>query len=175
MNTRKIDDILQDKTQFHSYNVGIIRRKYDKDKLFSNKIYSALLMERVDPDTRDCNGNTLLLIALGPYGTGYVEHRSPNFSEALELIERGANIHAYNDEGMTALMLAVKACNCHYDFIEIMKQIIQRGADVDRVNKNNWTALMYAASEGYLDAAKLLIEAGADLNVVDKHYGFSPL
>src|SRR5437588_455626 len=33
--------------------------------------------------------------------------------------------------------------------------------------KGGWTALMYAARQGALDAARALVDAGADLNVAD--------
>ncbi len=43
------------------------------------------------------------------------------------------------------------------------------GADVNHVDDIGWTALWWAASKGYTDIARLLIEHGADVNHADAH------
>jgi ankyrin repeat protein len=46
--------------------------------------------------------------------------------------------------------------------------LIQNGADVNAVDEGKDTALHYAAMDGYLDVAKLLLKNGADVNAVQK-------
>ena len=49
-----------------------------------------------------------------------------------------------------------------------MKSVLQAGADVNRINQQTGqTALMEATSHGCSKIAILLIEAGADVNIVD--------
>ena len=50
-----------------------------------------------------------------------------------------------------------------------MNSVLQAGADVNRKNQQTGeTALMEASSNGCTKIATLLIEAGADVNIVDK-------
>jgi len=57
--------------------------------------------------------------------------------------------------------------------IERMRQLINGGADVDVFALDSWTPLTIAASNGRLDAAKLLVQSGADVN--KSVAGLSPL
>lgn len=47
--------------------------------------------------------------------------------------------------------------------------------DINEKDNEGRTSLIYALSQGYKDIAKLLIDAGADLNIVDKLNKMSPL
>jgi ankyrin repeat protein len=49
-----------------------------------------------------------------------------------------------------------------------LERLIATRADVDRTSKNGWTALMYAAHEGHRKPVELLLDAGADPNIVSK-------
>src|SRR5690349_1994752 len=58
--------------------------------------------------------------------------------------------------------LFINAANGNW---EKMKQILQLGVvDVNAKNEDGWTALHVAANDGHIEVAKLLIEAGADIN-----------
>ncbi len=70
--------------------------------------------------------------------------RTKNEEIVQELIERGADINAMNNSGITALMSA--SFNGH---IEVVKELIKRGADVNARK----TALIYAKNQ---DIKKLL-------------------
>jgi len=99
------------------------------------------------------------------------------------LVDRGADVNGREaSRGETALMWAVAA-----NHAEAARLLIERGADKDaRSNtldfpkdrfglegvvtvlpRGHWTPLMYAAREGSLEAARVLVEAGADLNLAD--------
>ena len=99
------------------------------------------------------------------------------------LIEHGADVSAKGEEyGETALIWAVEE-----NHADAAKVLIAHGADVnERTNPlvrskdrfglegvltilphGNWTPLMYAARQGSLDAARVLVDAGAKLNVTD--------
>jgi ankyrin repeat protein len=109
--------------------------------------------------------------------------RTGNPKAVQLLIERGAAVNAREDRlGETALMWAVAE-----NHPEAAKLLIAHGADVNAVTNDlkytkdrfglegvltilphgHWTPLMYAARQGSLEAAKVLVDAGADKNARD--------
>jgi len=75
----------------------------------------------------------------------------------------GADVNAYFVSTYTHLYIAIQNGN-----IEIIKYLIANGANVDAVNGSlNWTPLHYAARYNYFDRVKLLLEAGASIDLVD--------
>ena len=84
-------------------------------------------------------------------------------SELSELIENGARVDAVDEDGRTALMVAVVKNNA-----DCVKALLVVGADVNAKNKNGYTALMAAVLKGHTDCVKPLLKAGADANVKDK-------
>gem|GEM_PF-3905623 len=76
------------------------------------------------------------------------------------LLEKGANVNAKDDHGMTALMAASRQGR-----VEVAQLLIDRDADVNARDSAGETALMYAASKGLFEVVKLLVENGAGLGV----------
>jgi len=94
-------------------------------------------------------------------------------TESIKLLaDAGANIHAMNKKGQTALHLAAKAYQYkgQYNRVPAIKLLIELGIDPNiRAEKDtHFTALIRAAQEGYTDRAKALLEGGAE---VDLHSG----
>ncbi|GMF59725.1 unnamed protein product [Phytophthora fragariaefolia] len=78
--------------------------------------------------------------------------------------EQGADVHAKNAFGCTALMKAAE--NGHVEVVKYLAD--ERGADVDVKNHDGCTPLMWAAEGGHVDAVRCLAgELGADVNVQD--------
>lgn len=122
--------------------------------------------------------------ATGPYGETalMVCARSGNPEAAKVLISRGATVDAVESwRGQTALMWATAQRHA-----EMMKVLIAAGADVDgRSALQHWerqrtleprdkwlpegglTPLLFAAREGCAECARVLLDAKADINVVD--------
>lgn len=69
-----------------------------------------------------------------------------------------------------ALILSAK-CN---DIMKV-KKILKKGADINTVDDLGRTALMWAANNGYLKMAELLINKGSNLNSKDDFEGFTAL
>ena len=137
-----------------------------------------LLNRGFDPNTRDAQGQTGLLIALREPSPKViqvlldspktdVEARNPKDESPLmlaaikgqqdivtKLIERDADI---NKPGWTPLHYA--ATTGH---VEIMKQLLDKDAFIDAQSPNGTTPLMMAAMYGSAAAVKLLLEEGAD-------------
>jgi ankyrin repeat protein len=133
-----------------------------------------LLKAGADPNARAAEGETALMTAAR---TGSVE-------SVKSLINHGADVNAKEQWlGQTALMWAV--AENHPAVVELL---IAHGADVNARStvreekvKNKWfaanvvstppkgglTPLLYAARQNSLEAAKMLVKAGADLNLAD--------
>ncbi len=63
---------------------------------------------------------------------------------------------------MTALMQAVQD-----NQVDRVRRLIAQGANVDELDANGDAPLIIAAYKGYTDILRLLLEAGADVSVVD--------
>ena len=82
-----------------------------------------------------------------------------------QLIEKGANIHATDQDGATALMWAAKA----WGGADVVQKLIENGANIHATDKDGATALIRAAAGPWDDAGVVqkLIEAGADIHATD--------
>ena len=81
-----------------------------------------------------------------------------NYLPMKRLISAGCNINASNAEGVTALHYT-----CHkargYNIL------LDAGANPDVRDKDNITPILMAASEGFDNVVKALVEAGCDVNI----------
>lgn len=78
---------------------------------------------------------------------------------AEELIAKGADMNAKDNDGHTVLMGAAVRGNT-----KIAELLIANGADVNARNNSDDTALMLAALNGHTETAEMLINKGADLD-----------
>lgn len=69
---------------------------------------------------------------------------------------RGANVHAVDNNGRTALHHAI--LNGFQDGVCLL---LDREANIERVDQNNWTALLWAASRSYIGMINALLNRGA--------------
>jgi len=142
-------------------------------------ILDALLKAGADVESPNADGQTALMVVA----------RTSQVDAARLLIARGANVNAVEKwRGQTALMWAVAQ-----NQPAMVKELVAHGADVNaRSTINNWqrqvtaepraiyrpagglTPLLYAAREGCAECARLLVDAGADINVGDPE-NISPL
>ena len=86
-------------------------------------------------------------------------------------IHAGANINAQDQFGDSALLYAIRSSKN----LKMIKMLIAENIDLEiqggyHPDQNRPTALIDAASTGFLEAVKLLIEAGADRNAVDEDH-----
>jgi len=138
-----------------------------------------LLKAGADPNSVSTEGETALMTVAR---TGVVE-------AAKVLLDHGAKVDAREEwHGQTALMWAVDEKHP-----AMMKELIAHGADVNAVsNINKWerqntseprekwlplgglTPLLFAARQGCVECAQVLLDAGAKINTTDPE-GISPV
>ena len=56
-----------------------------------------------------------------------------------------------------------------------VKKLLDAGVDVDAVTEFNCGAVYFAANRNQTDVLRALIKAGADVNLRDTDYGFTPI
>src|SRR6266404_4377663 len=80
-----------------------------------------------------------------------------------DLLAKGADVNAKDNDGETALMIAASQSNPG-----ILTELIEAGADINAQNNSGRTALMAAAFRANIEEIKLLLAKGADLKLKDK-------
>ncbi|MFA5104252.1 MAG: ankyrin repeat domain-containing protein [Candidatus Margulisiibacteriota bacterium] len=110
---------------------------------------NSLIAAKADINVKDRNGNTLLICSA-----------FNNNPEAIEvLISAKADLDAKNDDGATALIAVIlKASDIEKNRI---KALVKEGGRVRTIRDNDMTA-----TNKYIKSAKLLINAGANLNAM---------
>jgi len=95
-------------------------------------------------------------------------HKGYN-SEVLRLLNKGADVDADTNEGVTPLMYAADNGD-----MQTTRILVLNGADINRKPHNGVTALLSSIFINHLDIAEFLIRNGANINDTDAQ-GISPL
>ena len=101
--------------------------------------------------------------------------RKLSLSSAELLLNFGANINKTNSIGQTALHIYCNSFAAYKDKVNsIMKLLLSHNADVNLRDSNGKTPLHYTCEMRNIEAVKLLLDAGAQMDVADKD-GFMEL
>lgn len=121
------------------------------------------------------NGSTILHIIVTK---SYIVSREDLFQIVKIIIELGINLDVKDDNGYTALMVAIQYSNIAKETAELL---ISKGANLNIKDNDGRTALMFAIrmfseirSQIASEIASLLIYAGADVNIKDNR-GYTAL
>jgi len=117
----------------------------------------AALARGVNPNTRDSNGETGLILAM--------RYEAPKVASLL-MNTPGIDLEAKAPNGNTALMMAAFRKNR-----AAVMELLNHGA---QVNQKGWTALHYAAAAGSIEITSLLLEKHAYIDA-ETPTGMTPL
>ena len=90
-----------------------------------------------------------------------------NFATLKELLEKGANVDAQDNEDWTALHWAT-----FWNYLNIVQVLLKNKADVNIQNNFGTTALMDASVKGYLEIVQILVDNEANVHAKD-HKGWT--
>lgn len=116
-----------------------------------NKV-NDLLARGINPEARDANGNTGLMLAS--------MQKNPDI--VAKFLTLKVDVKAVNNNNDSALMLAARQGSA-----DIVNQLLKAGADVNAVNTQQENALLIAAKNGKSDVVALLT-ATQNPNLIDK-------
>lgn len=86
-----------------------------------------------------------------------------DFALVMLLVENGADIYAFDNEGVSVFDMAIT-----YNNIEMVEFLMSKGVDVNATTRRSgFTPLMCAACYGHNAIVELFLAKGADKNAVD--------
>jgi hypothetical protein len=120
----------------------------------------------IDWTVMDDFGNTLLVAAI---------FQEPRFCQ--DIIAAGHLVDTLQTDGLRPLIHAVNAGGYQpsphpgsmSEACLVVHQIIQAGANVDAIDTHGWTALAHAVGRGDPDKVRVLLDAGASMDLVDPY------
>jgi len=89
-----------------------------------------------------------------------------NLARVQQLLTQGANVHARDENGQTALIAAA-----YRNQLAIAEVLIKAGADVNIQDHTKQSAYLISTSEGYLDLLRLTLQAHANVHSTDSFNG----
>jgi ankyrin repeat protein len=125
-------------------------------------IVRALIRAGADVNTVDDKGLTPMMRVIAAKTS--VSSSAARAQTLQSLLTAGADFRARDREGKTALIWAVKGTPSSPSYPELAALLIQAGAELEARDREGGTPLVYAAVRGDTKSARLLIDAGADVN-----------
>jgi ankyrin repeat protein len=116
-----------------------------------------MLARGVNPNARDANGETGLIVAM--------RYEALRVARVL-MVQKGIDLEAKAPNGNTALMMAAFRQNK-----QAVLELLARGA---QVNQKGWTALHYAAAAGSVEISTILLDKYAYIDA-ESPSGMTPL
>jgi len=141
--------------------------KYDKEGMLTASIgsrggptatlelYKYLEELKLSPTVVSATGENIL---------HYVVRRAKQLETINYFISKGVDINKANNEGLTPLMYAASA----NPDLETISTLISASKNINQVDKKGASALALAVRRNSPEVVKLLIEKGADVNLIDK-------
>lgn len=121
-----------------------------------------LLAHGAQVDAKDKSGNTPIHFAV-KYG----------HVKLIDLLRAKGAIISKDDKLLPDLQASLEASWSNR--ADVLKVLLDYGADVNGADHWGWSLLHYTSSGGYADMTKMLLEKGANPNIVERTEGRTPL
>ena len=172
-------DSLTQSARIHNANQAALEAAWKRVKAVDERVFYDLLSKGARVDARTSDGATALLLTCAGSGRQAVKYWSssgvheklPAAKVAGALLSQGADVHARDNLGQTALILAAKFRTYAIDkerndwgeaaALETVRVLLKHGADVNARTQNGNTALKWATLNGRNQIVQLLRQAGA--------------
>lgn len=99
--------------------------------------------------------------------------KNQNVRKVRKILEQGINVNARDDNGNTALEVALSRCGSLDTPTKMVAFLAENGANLKAKHPDSWggqfsgmTPLMIAAEEKHVGAVRILLEHGADVNAI---------
>jgi hypothetical protein len=125
----------------------------------NTKIIKLFIESGGDPNTKQSNGNTLLLSNISTQDIDMITF----------LLEKGADPNMKSEKGISPIAFA-----CLIKNVEILKLLLEKGADPNTMLNNKNSVLTSVIGIQHVEMVKVLLEHGADPNKKDDA-GYVPL
>lgn len=127
-----------------------------------------ILDRGANPDLKNKYGETPLCIAIENWASK--GHHFFNAEAIISLLlERGADVNAYDNDKKTILMHASKKLNALWiEHEKIIQKLINKGADIHAIDMYGINVLMYAANAGNYYIIQKLIDRGVNIHLKDE-------
>ncbi len=125
-------------------------------------IARALIRGGADVNAVDDKGLTPMMHVIAAESS-----RSPSAARAetlQSLLTAGANVRARDREGRTALIWATKGTPSSSSDPQLVAMLIEAASELEARDREGGTPLVYAVVRGDTKSARLLVDAGADVN-----------
>ena len=134
----------------------------------NNEVVILLLQAEADVNIADNHGRTALMYAAKACGSMIIvkSELEEKISIMKDLLAAGANLHAVDNDKKTVLMYEVSGCGSERASTEFLLAVGTK-ATINAGDKNGDTALMHTADRSSPQPAQVLLEAGADLDIVN--------
>lgn len=91
---------------------------------------------------------------------------SGDLAAVEEALAQGADIHAQDARGQTALIAAA-----YGNHLDVARRLIELGADVNVQDRTQQSAYLITTADGYLELLNMTLAAGADVHSTDSFNG----
>ena len=123
------------------------------DAQCTKKVLQAIIEQGADVNVRNIHNETALVVACV----------KRNIDAISVLLHAGADVNIPATDSSASLLIPIM--EVHYT--KTFQTMIDHGADVNVVDKNSVSAIMLACQTGKKNAINVLLNAGADLSIVD--------
>ncbi|WP_298892647.1 ankyrin repeat domain-containing protein [uncultured Psychroserpens sp.] len=161
-----VEEIVNRKANINERDNKFLRTPLHFSK--NSEITTLLINAGADLNAKDIQGISPLLSSLMNPSVSFPEEEI--CKQVKLILDAGADINSTDNYGNTTLLIAIS-----FPLRKCVDLILKYYPDVNCQNDNGHTALSLAINIGSIDIVRVLIDLGADIDLVNPHDLWSPL